>query len=213
MKISWLGHACFLIETAQKIITDPFDQQLGYPAPKAAADLVTVSHQHFDHNAVRTVPGKPRVIQDAGEHSADGVTITGIRSFHDQNRGAQRGENIIFIIEAEGIRVCHLGDLGHPLDRDTRAKIGKVDVLLAPVGGYYTINAAEAKEVVEQLNPGYAVPMHYKTKYLNLPIAPADDFLKFYPGYKKETALEVQAGKIPEKTQVVLLELATGERF
>ncbi|MEW6274559.1 MAG: MBL fold metallo-hydrolase [Bacillota bacterium] len=207
MKISWLGHACFLIETTKKILTDPFDRQLGYPAPKASADLVTVSHQHFDHNAVQTIPGKPQIVQSAGEHSVTGVKITGIRTFHDQNRGAQRGENIIFVIEAEGIRVCHLGDLGHTLDRSTRAKIGKVDVLLVPVGGYYTINAAEAKEVVEQLNPGYAVPMHYKTKYLTLPIAPVDDFLKFYPGYKKETALEVQAGKMPEKTQVVLLEL------
>lgn len=208
MRISWLGHACFFIETAKKIITDPFDQQLGYPGPKVAADLVTVSHQHFDHNAVRAIPGKPRVIQSAGEHSVNGVKITGVRTFHDQNRGAQRGENIVFLIEAEGIRVCHLGDLGHTLDQSTRAKIGKVDVLLVPVGGYYTINAAEAKEVVEQLNPGYVVPMHYKTKYLNLPIAPVEDFLKLYPEYKKETALEVQAGKKPEKTQVVLLELA-----
>ncbi|MEW6425774.1 MAG: MBL fold metallo-hydrolase [Bacillota bacterium] len=208
MKISWLGHACFLIETTKKILTDPFDRQLGYPVPKAAADLVTVSHQHFDHNAVRAIPGKPQIIQSAGEHSVNGVKITGIRTFHDQNRGAQRGENIIFVIEAEEIRVCHLGDLGHTLGQSTRAEIGKVDVLLVPVGGYYTINAAEAKEVVEQLNPGYAVPMHYKTKYLNLPIAPVDDFLKFYPGYQKETALELQAGKMPEKVQVVLLELA-----
>lgn len=208
MKISWLGHACFLIETTKKILTDPFDKQLGYPVPKAAADLVTVSHQHFDHNAVRTIPGKPQIIQSAGEYSVNGVKITGVRTFHDQNQGAQRGENIAFIIEAEGIRVCHLGDLGHILDQGARAKIGKVDVLLVPVGGYYTINAAEAKEVVEQLNPGYVVPMHYKTRYLNLPIAPVEDFLKFYPEYKKETALEVQAGKIPEKMQVVLLELA-----
>lgn len=206
MKISWLGHACFLIETTRKILTDPFDRQLGYPEPKRDVDLVTVSHQHFDHNATRVLPGKPQIIQSTGEHSLSGVKITGVRSFHDKNRGAQRGENIIFIIEAEGIRVCHLGDLGHTLDRGAREEIGKVNVLLVPVGGYYTINAAEAKEVVEQLNPNYVVPMHYKTKYLNLPIAPVDDFLKFYPGYVKETALEVQAGKMPEKMQVVILE-------
>ncbi len=209
MKIYWLGHACFLIETSKKILTDPFDKQLGYPEPKTAADLVTISHQHFDHNAVGGVPGKPQVVKEAGEHSFDGVKITGIRSFHDKAGGAQRGENLIFVIEAEGVRVCHLGDLGHTLDRNLVKQIGKVDVLLVPVGGFYTIGAAEAKEVADRLNPPYVVPMHYKTPYLNLPIAPLEEFLKYYPSYKKQTELEVLAGKMPEKTQVIVLELAS----
>lgn len=207
MKISWLGHACFLIETTKKILTDPFDKQLGYPEPKVTADLVTISHQHFDHNAARVVSGKPQVVQSAGEHSFNDVKITGVPSFHDKAGGTQRGENIIFNIAAEGVRVCHLGDLGHTLEKNTVEQIGRVDVLLVPVGGYYTINAAEAKEVVEQLNPHYVVPMHYKTRYINLPIAPVDEFLKYYSTYVKETKLEILTGKMPVKTQVVLLEL------
>ena len=210
MKITWLGHACFLIEATKKILTDPFDQQLGYPDLKATADLVTVSHQHFDHNAVQLVSGKPQVIQSAGKHSFSGIKIKGVPSFHDKAGGTQRGENIIFIIETEDIRLCHLGDLGHALEKSTAEQIGRVDVLLIPVGGYYTINAAEAKKVTEQINPRYAVPMHYKTSYINLPIAPVEEFLKYYPAYLKETTLEILAGKMPEKTQVMLLTLAGG---
>jgi len=206
MKIYWHGHACFLIETTKKILTDPFDPQLGYPKLKATADLVTISHQHFDHNHTEALPGKPQVIQNTGEHSFNGLKITGFPSFHDKAKGTQRGENIIFLMEAENLRICHLGDLGHIPDQALVKGIGRVDVLLIPVGGFFTIDATEAKKVVSQINPSYVIPMHYKTNYINLPIASVDEFLKFYP-YVKQSQLEVYAGKMPEKMQIILLEL------
>lgn len=209
MKITWLGHACFLIETVDgiKILTDPFDNQLRYPEPRVFPQIVTVSHQHFDHCAVNVVGGKPRVVQTEGRHLLPGVVIIGIHSFHDSSRGALRGENLIFIIEAEGLRICHLGDLGHMLEKTLAEKIGNIDVLMIPVGGFYTINASEAKKVTVQINPLYVVPMHYKTKYLDFPISPVEDFLNDYPDYVKQSELEITAGWLASKQQVVLLEL------
>lgn len=210
IKISWFGQSCFLIETpAGKIITDPFYGKLGYPMPKTGADIVTVSHQHFDHNAVDSVPGKPEVVNTAGLYNSGGIKITGINSYHDKSGGSKRGGNIIYVIESEGLRICHLGDLGHLLDRRTLEQIGKVDVLLAPVGGFYTIDAAEAKEVINRINPGYVIPMHYKTDYINsLPIAPVDGFLELYPSFVRQHELELLPGAAPEKTQVFVLDLA-----
>ncbi|OPX86158.1 MAG: metal-dependent hydrolase [Pelotomaculum sp. PtaB.Bin104] len=211
IKIFWYGHSCFLIETPQKkIITDPFYKNFGYPVPNIAADIVTISHQHSDHNGIDTVPGKPKVVETAGEHNIDGVKITGVKSFHDMRNGSQRGENIIFVFQVEGIRICHLGDLGHLLDQPTLKQIGEVDVLLIPVGGYYTINAGEAKEVAAQLNPYLVVPMHYITGYIKLPIAPVNEFLKLYPNYSEQKQLEILAGKLPDqRQQVCLLDLAS----
>jgi len=209
MKIQWLGHACFLVtlSNGKTIITDPFDSNVGYPQPGLYADIVTVSHQHFDHNAVKTVPGKSAIVQKEGRHSYEGVVITGVLSFHDTAKGSQRGKNIIFIIEAEGLRICHLGDLGHVLEPDQVDKIGAVDVLLIPVGGYYTIGATEAIKVVEQLKPKVVLPMHFKTSYIDFPISTADEFLKSYPGHRVERELVLSADSMPVSQQVVLLEL------
>lgn len=136
MKIIWLGHASFLIETgATRIITDPFDETTGYRIPSISADLVTVSHDHYDHNAVDWVLGEPRVVSSPGETRFQEVDILGIPSFHDQEKGRLRGRNTIFVIKAEGLTVCHLGDLGHLLEPDQLEAIGRVDVLLIPVGG------------------------------------------------------------------------------
>lgn len=211
IKIFWYGQSCFLIETpGKKIITDPFYNQMGYPMPNIASDIVTVSHQHGDHNAVATVPGQPQVVQTTGVHTFDGISITGIKSFHDQTKGSQRGKNIIFVIQAKGIRICHLGDLGHLLDQPTLKEIGEVDVLLLPVGGYYTIDAGEAKEVAAQINPYVVVPMHYKTEYIRLPISPVTEFLQLYANYSKQKQLDLPVGKLPDqRQQVVLLELAS----
>lgn len=209
MKIQWLGHACFLItfSNGRTLMTDPFDPKVGYPQPGFSADMVTVSHQHFDHNAVNLIPGKPSVVQKEGRHSFEGITITGIPSFHDSSKGSQRGRNIIFIVDAEDLKVCHLGDLGHILEKEQLEQIGVVDVLLIPVGGYYTIGAGEALQVVEQLRPKYVVPMHYKTSYIDFPISTADEFLSRFPGYRTEQELEVTKDTLPASTQAVLIEL------
>ncbi|MFZ5595765.1 MAG: MBL fold metallo-hydrolase [Bacillota bacterium] len=209
MNIQWLGHACFLITLGdgKTIITDPFGDSVGYPQPGLKADLVTVSHQHYDHNAVDKVGGSPRVIDTEGAHSYKNISVHGIPSWHDKNEGSQRGGNIMFVIEAEGVRVCHLGDLGHTLNPDQVSRLGRMDVLLIPVGGFYTIGPDEAARVVEQLNPGYVAPMHYKTDYIDFPIVTADEFLKNYPGYRTEKELAVTRESIPDSTQAVLLEL------
>ena len=209
MKISWLGHACFMIQTndGKVIITDPFDDSVGYPQPRAAADLVTVSHQHFDHNAVKMVPGKPKVIQTPGEHVINGLKIIGIPCYHDNAKGSLRGNNLIFIFEESGSRVCHLGDLGHIPDQKLLGEIGYVDVLLIPVGGLYTIDASEAREVISLVKPGYAAPMHYKTPCLRLPISPLENFLNYYPAHIVTDKLDISLEKSSKEMQVVVLNL------
>ncbi|BAF60870.1 predicted Zn-dependent hydrolases [Pelotomaculum thermopropionicum SI] len=209
MIIQWLGHACFLIafSDGRVLMTDPFGPEVGYPRPAYPADVVTVSHQHFDHNAVKQVPGRPRVIEGEGRHDLEGITITGVPSFHDSSKGGQRGKNTIFVIEAEGLRVCHLGDLGHVLEEEQVEQIGRVDVLMIPVGGFYTIGAGEAVRVVEQLKPKYVLPMHYKTSYIDFPISTADDFLSRFPGCRREQELRVTADSLPASAQAVIIEL------
>ena len=139
MQIRWRGHASFLIEAAGKrIITDPFNAELGYPLEPIAADLVTVSHDHWDHNAIETISGQPQIIRGTGAVRADGIQIVGIAAYHDRNRGRERGPNTIFKMTAEGLTVVHLGDLGHILSADQVKEIGAVDILLLPIGGKYT---------------------------------------------------------------------------
>ncbi len=180
MKIRWLGHACFLITSSKgtRILTDPFDETVGYAVPSVEADYVTVSHEHFDHNAVKFVKGRPRVIRGEGTHQLGDVTAHGVHTFHDEARGAKRGENTVFVFDVDGIRLCHLGDLGHVPAQDQVSAIGKVDVLLIPVGGTYTIDAAAAAKVTEMLAPRVVVPMHYKTDAMSFPIEPVDAYLK-----------------------------------
>lgn len=209
MKIQWLGHSCFAITLSdgRTIITDPHEG-IGYPPLNRSADIVTVSHQHFDHNAVGAVSGSPEIVQSEGAHSLGGVAITGVPSFHDGQGGSQRGENLIFIIEVEGLRVCHLGDLGHVPGSMQIGAIGRVDVLMVPVGGLYTIDAAQAAEVVRQIGPKYILPMHYKTSCLNFPISGPDEFLAGYPDHRTLRVLEISAGSLPSGPQAVLLDLA-----
>lgn len=209
MKIQWLGHACFLITTSggKKIMTDPFDSSVGLAEPAVPADIVTVSHQHFDHNAVGVVPGNPVVVQEAGERKIDTITFTGIPSYHDQAGGRQRGNNTIFLIEADGLKICHLGDLGHVLEEEQKSRLSGVDVLMVPVGGTYTIDAAEAARVVEQISPRYVIPMHFKTEALQLPIAPVEPFLKHFPAHTRSKELVVTADSLPAEQQVVVLEI------
>jgi len=210
VKIQWLGHACFKITTGAgiTILTDPFDRTVGYPVPQVAADIVTVSHQHFDHNAVNLLTGDPQIVQSAGQHTLGNIIIQGIPSYHDPHRGAERGENLIFVIEADNLRIGHLGDLGHLLEEEQVSSIGHLDVLLVPVGGYYTIDAAEAVRVVDQIKPRFVIPMHYKTSYIEFPISPPDLFLNYYPDWEKRLEFEISSPAPSDKMKVVLLELA-----
>ncbi len=180
MKITWIGHACFLIEGKDiKVMTDPYDEHIPYRAPSFPADVVTVSHEHSDHNAVHRIPGSPEIVRGAGEHTAHGVSFTGIRTFHDEEQGKKRGENTIFTFAIDGINLAHFGDLGHMLNAEQLAQLANVEVAMIPVGGYFTIDAAQAAAIVAQLpHVKVILPMHYKTDVLgpDFPIDPVDKF-------------------------------------
>lgn len=210
MQIEWKGHSSFLLtsETGKKVLTDPFDERVGLPVPNVDVDVVTVSHQHGDHNATGLLPGTPIVAEDLGKHVVAGIEVKGIGAYHDGEEGKQRGNNTIFVITLDGINVCHLGDLGHLLTAQQVSDIGKVDVLLVPVGGFYTIDAKQAYAIVQQLQPAVIVPMHYKLDdRLPYPIAPVDEFLSYYSTVNKEGILNVTKTSLPKETQLVLLEL------
>jgi L-ascorbate metabolism protein UlaG (beta-lactamase superfamily) len=212
VKIEWLGHSCFLIslDDSVKIVTDPFDESVGYPTPDVTADVCLVSHDHFDHNCVSVVKGKPQVVKGTGEKEAKQVKFKGVASFHDEKEGSQRGKNTIFTWELGGIKFAHAGDLGVKLSPAQLKEIGTVDVLFLPVGGYYTIDAKTATETVSSLNPKVVIPMHYKMPFMgtNFPIATVEDFLKGKESVIKTGKSQVSFTKesLPTKTTVYVLE-------
>jgi len=208
MEITWYGHACFrLRDRNATIITDPYGPGIGYTLPRVRADIVTISHAHPGHSYVAGVKGKPRVFDGPGEYEVSGVFITGIPTYHDKKKGAERGKNTAFLFEFNGLSVCHLGDLGHIPTQSQVEALSQVDVLLIPVGGVSTINAAQAAEVVSLLEPRVVIPMHYKTKALNVKLAPLSKFLKAMGLGKlpEQDSLKITASTLPEETQVVLL--------
>lgn len=189
MKLTYYGHACFLLEAdGTSVLIDPFNEQVGYPFPDVRPTALVISHEHFDHNYVQAAKGTPKVIRglrDGGKdwaavHEHIGpVAITTVRTYHDASQGSQRGRNAVLIFETEGLRVVHAGDLGHALSPDQVSAIGRADAMMIPIGGYYTIGPAEADTVVGQVKPRVVIPMHYKTDVnKDWPIGTLDDFLK-----------------------------------
>jgi L-ascorbate metabolism protein UlaG (beta-lactamase superfamily) len=212
MKLKWLGHSCFLItsETGLRIITDPYSTVGGinYSPVNEAADIVTVSHDHFDHNNISAVSGKPGIITGSGVKNVKGIQFKGIASYHDESKGKERGANTIFCFTVDGIRLCHLGDLGHELSREEIAQIGNVDVLLIPIGGFFTIDAKVASKVGDDLKPKVVIPIHYKTPKCDFPITDVEDFLTGKKNVKKlnSSETEFKAGKLPEATEIIVLQ-------
>ena len=184
MIFTCIGHAKFLIEleNGMRIITDPYDATCGYPVTPVQGDVVLVSHGHHDHNAVDTIPGTPRIISQAGVYDLeDGVSIIAVEAFHDDAEGAKRGKTLLFSIRAEGLNAVHLGDLGHLPTQEQAEKLSPVDVLLVPVGGFYTIDAQTARKTAELLSARVVLPMHYRTKAnADWPIAPVEAFTGLY---------------------------------
>lgn len=216
MKIQWLGHAAFLITTAAgtKILTDPYEAgayegAVGYKKITVSADIVTQSHDHPDH-ATKNLAGNPAVVSTSERKKIKDVEIMGVDAFHDPSRGQERGRNVIFCFKADGLTICHLGDLGHLLDRAQIEAIGKVDVLLTPVGGFFTIDAREATKIMETLKPSLTIPMHFKTKVLGFPIAGVEDFLKGKTNARraKGTEIEVTKETLPKTPEIVVLDHA-----
>ena len=191
MLLTCLGHAKFLIElnSGLRIVTDPFDAACGYPLTETQADAVLVSHGHHDHSAVETISGNPRIIREAGTYTLEsGVTVTAIPAFHDEVQGAKRGNTLLFLLEAEGLRIAHLGDLGHLLTAEQRKTL--------------------APEVAESLRARVIVPMHYRTKWnADWPIAPLEDFTRLYQKVPPAMPLlRVTAEDLPCQPHIAVLE-------
>ncbi|MFQ5924851.1 MAG: MBL fold metallo-hydrolase [Dehalococcoidia bacterium] len=216
MKVKWLGHASFLITSDEgtNILTDPY--QLGmfgvnYDKIEEAADIVTVSHEHSDHNNVKGVPGSPQVVKGTGRQQVKGIGVEGIASYHDEAGGSQRGANNIFCFTVNGVRVCHLGDLGHVLSDQQLAEVGEVDVLLTPMAGTYTLDAAAASRVVDQIKPRVVIPMHYQTvKCPSFPVTDVEPFLAAKTNVKRVESAEAEFKKeqLPSATEIVVLKHA-----
>lgn len=214
MKIKWLGHASFLItsDSGVRVITDPYSQGGGieYGQIQETADIVTVSHKHPDHDNAAAVKGKPIIVDTLGARNVKGIEFLGVACHHDTTKGAQRGSNTIFCCSIDGVRVCHLGDLGHELDASKVREIGTVDVLLVPVGGFYTIDSRQATNICSALKPKIVIPMHFKTPKCEYPIASVEDFLKGRKNVRRMAGSEVEIRKdrLPSETETVVLQHA-----
>lgn len=215
MEITPLGHASFKLRgKTATVVTDPYDPgMVGLKFPKhIACDIVTVSHDHKDHNAIGQIEGSPFIASGPGEYEVKGVGIVGISVFHDDAGGAKRGKNTIYRIEIDGVSVVHLGDVGHTLSTVQVEALDGVDVLLIPVGGVYTIDAAKAAAIIHEIEPSIVIPMHYGRPELNQKafgeLASVGSFLKEMgkEGLTAVGKLTVVKGKIPEEMQVIILE-------
>jgi len=217
MQIIWHGQSCFQIEARHNkseltsIVIDPFSEEVGLRFPKLQADIVLVTHSHSDHNNIKGVGGNPFLIQEPGEYEIKKVFIQGISAWHDQKQGQERGPNTIYTIEAEDLRLCHLGDLGQKeLTEEQVDKIGDVDILMIPVGGVYTISAKEAIKVMSQIEPRITIPMHYQLPKLKTKtkLDGVDKFLKSLGIKSMEplSKLSIKRKDIsPEEAKIIVL--------
>lgn len=211
MKIKFLGHASFLIESDKgvRIITDPykpgcFDGGIKYEPITETADIVTISHEHDDHNCT-DIKGNPAIVRGAGMKEAKGIKITGTDVFHDESGGAERGTNTIYKMTIDGMNIIHLGDLGHPLSDEDVTKLVPVDILFVPVGGYFTIDAVIAEDTVKKLGPKVVIPMHFKTDKCGFPIAGVEEYIDNKSTKKFEGEVQIRKQDLPDESVIYLL--------
>jgi L-ascorbate metabolism protein UlaG (beta-lactamase superfamily) len=208
LDVTWLGHGCFRLRgRGAAVVTDPYPPTIGLKLSRLDADLVTVSHAHENHSYTQAVRDAYE-ISGPGEYEVAGVSVIGIPTYHDADKGAKKGRNTIYLIEIDDVRVCHLGDLGHALEDSEAEAISSPDVLLVPVGGRNAITAAQAAQVVRQLEPRFVVPMHYSIPGIKLDLDPLDRFLKEMgvTASEPQPKLSVQASSGEYETKVVVLE-------
>jgi len=208
LDVTWLGHGCFRLRgRAAAAVTDPYPPAIGLKLQRLDANLVTVSHEHENHNYTQVMRDAYE-IRGPGEYEVAGISVIGVPAYHDSEKGAKHGRNTIYLIEIDDVRICHLGDLGHLLDDAEAEAISAPDVLLVPVGGRTTINAAQAAGVVRQLEPRYVVPMHYAIPGLKLELDPLDRFLKemAVAASEPQPKLSVQASSGEYETKVIVLD-------
>ena len=211
----YIGHSCFKIKGKElSIVIDPYDPKIGYKLPKLEADLLLTTHDHFDHHNIEGVSGYKLLVDGPGEYEVNGAFIYGIPTYHDDKKGIDRGTQTMYVIDIDGFTLMHLGDLGHELSTDTLEKISKVDVLMIPIGGAFTINAEKAAQVISSLEPGIVLPMHYKTDDLVgfdelQGIDKFMDEMGVENSVIKEEKLKISSpGDVPEDTEVVILKPA-----
>ncbi len=217
MDIKYLGHAAFYIKSKNtRIVLDPYNSSIGLKFPKIEADIVTVSHHHKDHDNASQVAGNPLIIDMPGEFEKGGVRITGYPSYHDKQKGAQRGENILYKLETEeGITVLHCGDLGLVPEDSFLESIDDVDILFVPVGGFYTIDAEEAESLVKKIEPAIVIPMHYNSPKLDQKtfskLTPVTEFLKKFGAEKATPApkLTVKKEELEQEMKIIPMEISS----
>ncbi|HTW96389.1 MAG TPA: MBL fold metallo-hydrolase [Candidatus Methylomirabilis sp.] len=205
MTITYLGQSCFKLQDkvgpeGVTLVTDPFGKDLGLKVPNFEADIVTISHQHHDHNNSAALRGTPFIIDSPGEYDVKGVMVQGIETFHDNKGGAERGKNIVYRLEMDDLTIVHLGDLGHILTDEQLEQLDGVDILFIPVGGKYTIDAKTAVEVIGQLEPRIVVPMHYKLPGTKLEFDGVEKFVKelgVQP--RREEKLKINKKDLPQE--------------
>jgi L-ascorbate metabolism protein UlaG (beta-lactamase superfamily) len=213
MKVKWLGHAAFLITASDgtRIITDPYGEYggLSYDPIREAADIVLISHDHGDHTGAK-IGGDPEVVTGAGSRQIAGIEIKGVATYHDTSQGKERGSNTVFCFSVDGMRACHLGDLGHDLSASEIEDFGRVDVLMIPVGGFFTIDAGTANAICEKMKPKVIIPMHYRTDKCEFPITGVDEFLQGKSAVKSldSSEVELKPADLPDKGEIVVLKHA-----
>ncbi len=209
MTITWFGQSCFRIEAKEgSVLIDPFAKSIGLKPPKPNDDIVLITHEHHDHNNREGITPEALVIDNPGEYERKGISVRGIRSYHDNTQGSERGLNTVYIIKAEELTVCHLGDLGQEQLSDTQVQeIGEVDLLLIPVGGTYTVDGKEAARITAQIEPKMIIPMHFKIPGLSIELEGVEKFIKeigLTP--EKSDKLKVAKKTLPmEETKLVVL--------
>jgi len=215
MEIIFYGHSCFLIKSKEaRIVTDPYDEKTGAKLMPLKADIVAVTHNHFDHNNAGAVSGnepgtKPKLLDGPGEYEMQGAEIIGVSSFHDDKKGAERGLNTIYLFNLEEMGICHLGDLGQSALSDEQLdKLSTVDILMVPVGGRYCLDAKRAVSIINQIEPKIVIPMHYMEPWLSeLKFDSLLDFIKEI-GMDHETldVLKIQKADLPpEERKLIVL--------
>ncbi len=209
MEIDWFGHACFRLRSREAtVITDPYSKEIGLSLPRPRGDIVTISHAHPGHSYAKGIKGEPHVLEGPGEYEIKNVFISGIATAHDKKGGKDRGANTVYVIEMDGLTICHLGDLGHVPTQPQTEAMGDVDILLLPIGGVSTIGATDAAEIVSMIEPQVVIPMHFSNEDLKFKLDSPAKFFK-QMGLKVPKAVEsLKATKdsLPSETQVVLLQ-------
>ena len=218
MDITYLGHSSFKLRTTNAtVVTDPYNKEIGLEMPRVSADVVTVSHQHDDHNATNNVSGtsrreNPFIVESPGEYEVGGVSVFGIKTYHDDQEGALRGDNNVYSILIDGVSIIHLGDLGHTVTQKQIADLGTADVLLCPVGGHYTLDPKKVSELINVFEPSIFIPMHFKTPAHDPKtfgdLITLDEFVKdFGTEPKKADKLSVTKTTLPEDMEMYILEV------